>query len=484
MESKPRTAGPGVTVTREQFLNLFIAVFLPMFMAAIDQTLLATATPAIARSLGSLRDSSWIMIAYLLSAAVVVPVYGRLGDRQGKRKILFVALGVFTLGSIACAAAQSMTQLVAARVIQGLGGGGLMMLSHALVAELVPPYERVRFQGWFALMFTTASVSGPIVGGVAVTYVSWRWLFIANIPLVLFAAWRLSKLPAGERHPDAGGGVDIAGHVLFAIGTLSTLFWLTSGGHRFEWMSSTSAALFATAVISLMALVMHERRHPAPFLPLDLLADRAILLSCLLAMIFAACLFGIIFFLPIYLQLGHQMSAGVSGLLLLPVTAGQVFGNLVCTRILRRSGEPYHIPIAGMTLTMLGLVLLGLLDPTMTVVAVLGFVVGTGLGTIMPVTMLTVQTVAGRTKLGAATSTLSLARSTGGAAGAALFGSIVFALLPDADRHNLAQEAASLGLERVHDAFQVAFLCAAGVALIGLAIAHRTPRVKLWDRPA
>jgi predicted MFS family arabinose efflux permease len=271
--------------------------------------------------------------------------------------------------------------------------------------------------------------------------------------------------------------------VLFAIGTLSTLFWLTSGGHRFDWLSSTSAALFATAVISLGALVVQERRHPAPFLPLDLLADRAILLSSLLAMVFAACLFALIFFLPIYLQLGHNVSAQVSGMLLLPVTAGQVVGNLICTRVLRRSGEPYHIPVAGMSLTVIGLVLLGLLDPTMTLVAILGFVVGAGLGTIMPVTMMTVQTVAGRTKLGAATSTLSLSRSTGGAAGAALFGAIVFALLPDADRHNLAHEAVSLGMERVHEAFHIAFLCAAGVALIGLVIALRTPRVKLWERP-
>ncbi|HYC46347.1 MAG TPA: MFS transporter [Burkholderiales bacterium] len=483
MPENKNTAAPAVTVTREQFLNLFIAVFLPMFMAAIDQTLLATATPAIALSLGGLRDSSWIMVAYLLSAAVIVPVYGRLGDIRGKRRMLLVALAVFAVGSIACSAAQTMPQLIAARVIHGLGGGGLMMLSHALVGELVPPAERVRFQGWFALMFTTASVAGPIVGGVAVTYVSWRWLFIANIPLVVFAAWRLGKLPPGERHPPARAGMDVAGHVLFAIGTLSTLFWLTSGGHRFEWMSSTSAALSITAVASLAALVMHERRHHAPFLPLDLLAQRAIRFSSYLAIIFAACLFAVIFFLPIYLQLGHRVSPQVSGLLLLPLTAGQVTGNLVCTRILRRTGYPYQIPIIGMGVTTAALLLLGVVYPAMVLVALLGFFVGAGLGTIMPVTMLTVQTVAGRTKLGTATSTLSLARSTGGAAGAALFGAIVFAILPDVDRHTFAQEVAGTASERVLHAFHVAFLCAAGVAALGIAIAVRMPRIKLWEKP-
>src|SRR5690349_20235748 len=163
------------TVTRAEFLNLFFAVFLPMFMAAVDQTLLATAT--------------------------IVPVYGRLGDLRGKRTMLLVALGVFTLGSVACSLAHTMPQLVGARILQGLGGGGLMTLSQALIGELVPPVERVRFQSYFAMMFTTASIGGPVIGGLVVSNFSWRWLFLANIPLAAFAAWRLRRLPAGERHP-------------------------------------------------------------------------------------------------------------------------------------------------------------------------------------------------------------------------------------------------------------------------------------------
>src|SRR5205085_9834656 len=204
-----------------------------MFMAAVDQTLLATATPAIAATLGGLRDTSWIAVGYLLASATIVPVYGRFGDLKGRRNMLLVALGVFTLGSLACSLAQSMPQLVAARVLQGLGGGGLMTLSQALVGELVPPVERVRFQGYFALMFTTASIGGPVLGGLVVSNFSWRWLFLANLPLAAFAAWRLFRLPAGEKHPQARGGTDVPGHVLFAIGAVASLFWLTSGGHRF-----------------------------------------------------------------------------------------------------------------------------------------------------------------------------------------------------------------------------------------------------------
>jgi EmrB/QacA subfamily drug resistance transporter len=469
-------------VTRAEFLNLFFAVFLPMFMAAVDQTLLATATPAIAGSLGNLRDSSWIAVSYLLSSAVIVPMYGRLGDLRGKRTMLLVALGVFAVGSLACSLAQSMPQLVAARVLQGLGGGGLMTLSQALVGELVPPIERVRFQGYFALMFTTASIGGPVLGGLVVSNFSWRWLFVANLPLAAIAAWRLCRLPRGERHPQTEGGSDVPGHLLFAVGAVSALFWLTSGGHRFAWTSSVSLAIFTTAVLSLALLSWHERRHRAPFLPVDLFRDATIRLSAVLVMLFAACMFAIIFFLPIYLQLGHRMSAQASGLLLLPVTAGQVVASIAASRILRRTGEPRLIPLVGMSLTSAGLLLLGLLPPHMASVVALGFITGLGLGTVMPISQVVVQTVAGRSKLGAATATLSLARSTGGAAGAALFGALVFAMIPNADRASLLQQASEMDIGIVVRAFHRGFLFAAAVAAIAAFVASRMPHINLWER--
>src|SRR3989440_6236155 len=210
---KPAT--PPETVSRAEFLNLFLAVFLPMFMAAVDQTLLATATPAIAESLGGLRDTSWIAVGYLLASATIVPVYGRLGDRRGRRDVLLVALGVFTLGSLACGLAQSLPQLVAARVLQGLGGGGLMVLSQALIGELVPPRERARFQGYFATVFTAASIGGPVLGGIVVSHVSWRWLFIANLPLAVFAAWRPPPPSQSQGHQGPKGTPGPPGHIPF-----------------------------------------------------------------------------------------------------------------------------------------------------------------------------------------------------------------------------------------------------------------------------
>jgi EmrB/QacA subfamily drug resistance transporter len=467
-------------VTREEFVTLFIAVMVPMFLAAIDQTLLATATPAIAGSFGGLRDSSWIVVAYLLAAAVIVPMYGRLGDRRGKRRMLLVALAVFALGSLVSGLAQTMPQLIFGRVVQGLGGGGLMMLSHALIGELVPPVERIRFQGYFALMFSTASISGPVVGGVVVQHISWRWLFLANLPLIAFAAWRLYRLPPGEKHPEHSGKTDIAGHVLFAVGALSLLFWLTSAGHRFQWFSSVSAALACTALAAIGILWWHESRHASPFLPVELLHDKTLRLSSILVVLFAASMFALIFFLPIYLQLGHRVSPQSSGLLLLPVTAGQVISAVMVTRILRRTGDPYPLPIVGMALTCLGFVLLGLLPPSLWVVIVLGFLSGLGLGSVMPVNQVVVQTVAGRAKLGSAMANLSLARSTGGAAGTALMGAVVFGLIPDVDRQSIVQQAQAGDSERIIEAFHHAFFFAAAIAALGAFTASRMPRMKLW----
>ena len=474
---------PGAAVTRGQFLNLFLAVFLPMFMAAADQTLLATATPAIAASLGGLRDTSWIMVAYLLASAVIAPVYGRLGDARGRRNMLLAALSVFALGSVACGLAQTLPMLVAARVLQGLGGGGLMVLSQALIGELVPPFERVRFQGYFALTFTTASIGGPVIGGLVVTHFSWRWLFFANLPLAAFAAWRLLRLPPSERHAHPGGA-DVLGHVLFAAGALATLYWLTSVGHRFAWISAASFAIFAAAAASLGWLYLHERSHRAPFLPMDLLREKTIRLSAALVSLFAACLFAMVFFLPVYLQLAHRTSADIAGLLLLPLTAGQVTAAMTASRILKRTGEPHLVPVIGMSISSLALLLLGLLPPHLGFVIGLGFVTGLGFGTVMPINQVVVQTVAGRARLGAATAMSSLARSTGGAAGAALFGALVFAMIPGADRQSLLQRAGGVEAELLVNAFHRGFLFAAALAALAAFVATRIPRITLWERPA
>jgi EmrB/QacA subfamily drug resistance transporter len=473
-------SAPADSVSRAQFLQLFVAVFLPMFLAAVDQTLLATATPAIAATLGGLRDTSWIAVGYLLASATIVPVYGRLGDLRGRRNVLLGALGVFALGSAACAAAQSLPQLVAARVLQGLGGGGLMVLSQALIGELVPPRERPRFQGYFATVFTAASIGGPVVGGIVVSHTSWRWLFLANLPLAALAAWRLLQLPRGHAHRGAPPQGDLPGHVLFAIGAVSALFWFTSVGHRFAFASAEGATFLLVAVVALAALYRHERRHASPFLPVDLLRERTIGLSAVVVLLFAACLFSVVFFLPIYLQLGHHVSAQYAGLLLLPVTGGMVSAAVTSAQILRRTGRPRWIPVAGMSAASSALFLLGLLPDHMVLVIALGFLCGLGFGCVMPTIQVTIQTVAGRARLGVVTALNGLARSTGGAAGAALFGAVVFALIPGVDRANILQGG---DMDAIVRAFHRAFLIAGAVAALGAFVASRMPDTTLWERP-
>jgi EmrB/QacA subfamily drug resistance transporter len=453
-----------------------------MFMAAVDQTLLATATPAIAATLGGLRDTSWIAVGYLLASATIVPVYGRLGDLRGRRDVLLAALVVFTIGSLACGLAQSLPQLVAARVIQGLGGGGLMVLSQALIGELVPPRERPRFQGYFATVFMASSIGGPVLGGIVVSHVSWRWLFLANLPLALFAAWRLMRLPRGDAHRPADARGDVPGHVLFAIGAVGALFWFTSVGHRFAFLSPESLVLVVTALASLGALVWHEQRHASPFLPVDLLRERTIGLSALVVLLFASCLFAVVFFLPIYLQLGHRVSAAYSGFLLVPVTGGMVTAAVTSAQILRRTGRPRWIPVTGLSCSAVALLLLGVAPSNMVVVVALAFLCGLGFGCVMPTIQVTIQTVAGRERLGVVTALNGLARSTGGAIGAALFGAVVFALIPGVDRSALLQSASEADVAAILRAFHRAFLLASLVAAVAAFIASRMPDTPLWEK--
>lgn len=478
----PLAPAPDGEVTRAQFLNLFAAVFLPMFLAAVDQTLLATATPAIAAALGGLSDTSWIAVAYLLSSAAVVPLYGRLGDLRGRRDMLVVAVGIFSLGSLACGVAQSLPQLIAARVLQGLGGAGLMTLSQALIGELIAPRQRVRYQGYFAIVFTTASVTGPVLGGVVVSHLSWRWLFLANLPLAALAVWRLRKLPQGEPHAQASGTHDIGGIVLFSLGTVAGLYWMTSAGHHFPWLSTTSVLLAVFSVAVLVILVFRERRHASPFLPVDLLRQKAIAYSLVTTALFAACMFAMVFFLPIYLQLGHHVTALHSGLLLLPLTAGMVIGAMSTGRFVARTGKSKPVPVCGMALSSIALLSLGLLPPHVGLVTVLGFVAGLGFGTVMPINQVVVQTVAGRARLGAATAMVALFRSIGAAAGAAVFGALVYALMPAIELTALAQAANVTDALSVTHAFHVAFVVAALVAGVAAFAASRVPRIPLWAK--
>ena len=250
-----------------------------MFLAAADQTILASALPTIAGSLGGLADLSWVVIAYLLAATIAAPLYGHLGDRFGRRRMLLGALAIFTAASLACALAPTLLLLIAARAVQGLGGGGLMTLAQALIGEHVSPRERGRFSGYFATVFALASTSGPVLGAYLTEHLSWRAVFAVNLPLGLVAAILAWRIPQAAIIRQGRFRPDITGALLFTMSALALLFALSSGGNRFDWRSWPMAALAGGALIGFALLVVWERRAADPVIPIRFFAVPAIVRS-------------------------------------------------------------------------------------------------------------------------------------------------------------------------------------------------------------
>lgn len=473
--------------SRADFLALFTAVMLPMFLAAVDQTLLATATPRIAAELGGLDDSAWIAVGYLLAATVTAPVYGRLGDRFGRRPALLAALGVFVAGSLACALAPGMAALIGARLLQGLGGGGLMVLSQALIGELVPPRERARYQGWFAIVFTASSVGGPVLGGFVVHHGDWRWLFWANLPLGLLAAWRVSSLPRAPRSAYRDAPYDPWGLLLFVLCATATLLWFSLVGHRFAPASAPSVLLLAIAVAAGVVLTRQQRRHAHPFLPLELLRIPGVAWICASVLGFAAAMFALVFLLPIDLQLAQGHSAADAGLQLLPLTAGLVVGSTLSGRISAHSARSGQLPPLGLAAAALALALLALLPASRWGITAAAAVCGVGFGFVMPAAQLATQMLAGRERLGAAAALLSLTRSMGASLGTAAFGGLAFALLRASGTPG--SEGASLDVHaldpaRATHAFHLVFGALAAWLLLAALCAWRAPRMDLGEPAA
>ncbi|HEX7890087.1 MAG TPA: MFS transporter [Ramlibacter sp.] len=469
-------------IERSSFFALFSAVMLPMFMGAVDQTLLVTATPRIAAELGGLADTSWIAVGYLLAATVMAPLYGRMGDRFGRRNVMLVALCIFMAGSLACALAPTMHLLIAARVLQGLGGGGLMVLSQALIGELVPPWERPRYQAYFATIFTASSVGGPLIGGLVVHHGDWRWLFLANLPLGVLAFWRMSRLPRPPPSAHRHAPYDPAGFALFVVCAASVLLWLGQVGHGFRLVSGTSALLLAVAIASGIVLARQQRRHPHAFLPLEVLRLPGVPWICLSVIGFAATMFALLFLLPIYLQVARNADALGSGMQLLPLTAGIVVGSTLNSRISHYTGISGRLPPWGLGAAAFAVLALALLPPLPWVITIAAAVCGVGFGTVMPSAQLATQILAGRQRLGTAAALMSLTRSTGASIGTAAFSGLAFVLLQSGGDGPI--DVKQLDPARVDHAFQLVFGALAVFAGLAALAALRTPTMDLKEHAA
>jgi EmrB/QacA subfamily drug resistance transporter len=443
----------------------FVAIVLAMLPAVLDQTILATALPTIARDLGTLADVSWVVSAYVVASAATIPVWGKLGDRLGRKRVLEASLALFLTASALCGLADSLTTLIAARAAQGAAAGGLMTLAMAAVGDLVSPRERARYQGYIAATFALATVAGPLLGGLLTEQVSWRWVFYVNLPLGLAALAGLRlRFPAvaGER---PAARFDVAGALLLAAATCSLMLICIWGGSRFAWGSAEIVGIGAVLVGAAAALVWRERRAADPVVPLDLLRLPTVAISSAAFFLTTASLFSVTVFAPVYLQAATGATPTGAGLLLVAMMVGVTASTNFAGRRISRGGRYKRYPLAGLALmaaALAGMAALAGERSQLATVFCLG-VFGLGFGMVGQVLTVIVQNGVERRRLGTAMATTNFFRALGGAAGAAVLGAVF----------------ASQG--GVVPGVRLVFAIAAPLALLALALVWRLQEAKLGE---
>ena len=473
--------------------TVFPAIMLPMFLAVVDQTIVATALPAIAASTGQVERTSWVVVAYLIAATIAAPIYGRLGDAFDRRRMMYVALAIMILASLVCAAAPNIETLTFGRVLQGFGGGGLMTLSQALIGEAIPPRERARYQGYLASIAVCANSFGPIVGGLMTEHFGWRSIFVINIPISLVAVvlvWRLPRRTA-ERTP---WRADPIGLLLFTIFVVTTLLALERAQRVDLAALPLAAALFLAGILAVWLLLIQENRAPSPLIPIALLRRPEIWRSDALAACHGGALVSLITFLPIYLQVVRGESPSATGVLLVPLTVGIGTGSLLTGRLVSKTGLTTVFPIFGLVVITLDMLALALWASSlsMTEMAVLMLWNGFFTGTVMGVVQVTVQAASGPLRLGEAAASVQFSRSIGAAFGTAIVAAVLFAVLsirnPESARafatmveHGRALAPSLPAAERaaiqddIADAFRAAFLTIAAFTAVGFFLALSNP---------
>jgi EmrB/QacA subfamily drug resistance transporter len=462
----------------------FAAVVLAMLPAVLDQTILATALPTIASDLGHLTDVSWIVTAYVVAAAASTPVWGKLGDRHGRKLLLEISVVMFLAASVASGVAQDLTMLVIARTIQGAAAGGLMTLAMAAVGDLVSPRERGRFQGYVTATFAVATVAGPLIGGLLAQHASWRWVFYVNLPVGALALaglrGRLPAVPAEktDRRFDAGGAAMLAG------ATASLTLALVWGGTRYAWGSATILALIVTAVILAGALVVRERSAADPIVPLGLLRKPEVAIASMGMFLATGALFAITVFVPLFLQATTGATPTQAGLLLIPMMLGITVSTNFAGRRVERTGRYKVFPVSGLALMAASLVALAVVagDPSQTATGIGIAVFGLGFGMVSQILIVAVQNSVESREMGIAMATANFFRGLGGAVGAAVLGA-VFATRAGTIAVTEGPTALGGGARSdVIDGVQAVFAMAATIALAGLLVVLALKEVPLRSR--
>ena len=398
---------------------------LVLFLASLDQTIVSTSLLTIVGDLGGISHLSWVVTAYLLTATVSGPLYGKLGDLYGRKRVLQAAIVIFLTGSVLCGLSQSMIELIGFRALQGLGAGGLMVVTLAVVGDIIPPRERGKYQGYFGAVFGVSTVLGPLLGGFFVDNLSWRWIFYVNLPVGAIALTVIA-VTFHSRETTHRHAMDYLGAALLAASLGSIVLFTSLGGTTWPWSSPKIIALIVASVILVPAFVWQENRSTEPILPLSLFRNHTFALTSAIGFIIGFALFGAITFMPLYLQVTKGSTPMRSGLQLTPLMAGLLVTSITSGQLISKLGRYRFFPIAGTAIMAFAMVLLSQLhaDTPVWVAAIYMLILGLGLGMVMQVLVLAVQNAINPRMMGVATSGSTLFRQIGGSIGVALFGTI------------------------------------------------------------
>ena len=495
-------AESGSTLISPQRRNfVFLAIMLGMLMAALDQTIVATALPTIVADLGDAGHQSWVVTSYLLASTIITALAGRLGDLFGRKRVFQAAVTLFIVGSALCGISQSMAMLVGARALQGLGGGAITVTATALIGEIIPLRDRGRYQGALGAVFGVTTVIGPLLGGYFTDHLSWRWAFYINVPVsivVFFVAAAAIPSLAGRAKPV----IDYTGILLVGLGATGLTLATSWGGTTYPWKSATIIGLFAGSTLALGIFVWVESRVAAPILPTRLFGSPVFTVCCVLSFVVGFAMLGALTFLPTYMQFVDGVSATTSGLRTLPMVVGMLSTSMGSGVLVGRTGRYKIFPIAGSAVMAVAFLLMSRMNPSTSALlqSLYLFILGAGIGLCMQVLILIVQNTSSFEDLGVATSGVTFFRTIGSSFGAAIFGSLFTNFLRGrigpAIAAGGAPPAAANSPEALHrlphamaapivDAYAASltqvFLWAVPVALVGLVLALFLPEVPLRE---
>ena len=485
--------------------SILVALMLAIFLGALDQTIVAVSIPAISAQFKDVSQLAWVISGYMVAMTVAVPIYGKLGDLYGRRRLMLFGMGLFTLASLFCGLAQNMEQLVLARIIQGIGAGGMISVSQAIIGDIVPPRERGRYQGYFSSMYAVASVAGPVLGGYMTEYLSWRWVFLINLPLGLVSWWIAHRTLVGLPIPQRKPIIDYLGTVLMIIGLTSLLLGITFIGQGHSWHDDQVLGLLGAALVALALFVWHERRTLEPLLPMHLFANRSAVLCWCTVFFTSFQAISLIVLMPLRYQSITGAGADSAALHLLPLAMGLPIGAYFAGRMTSVTGHYKPMILTGALLMPFAILGMAFSPPSAELLSgVFMLLSGIAAGMQFPTSLVGAQNSVQQHDIGVSTSTTNLFRALGGAMGVALMSALLLALLHDAlpipvAGHALLAEGSSgnvlldslnavqgPALETLRAELQLTFrnlLCiSAAISLLGLSAALAMPNQVLRGR--